>query len=86
MTELDPEVEDDVPWADTITPYDEAHFITYVRLLDAEATGADWREAARIILHRDASTEQDQAHRCWKAHLQRAQWMTTSGYRHLLGR
>lgn len=37
MTELDPDVADDVPWSENITPYDEAHFITYLRLLDAQA-------------------------------------------------
>jgi hypothetical protein len=41
MLELDPDVGDEVPWADAITPYDEAHFVTYLRLLDAEAEGAD---------------------------------------------
>ena len=43
MTELDPDVADDVTWSDNITPYDEAHFITYLRLLDAQAEQADWR-------------------------------------------
>lgn len=86
MSELNPDVEDDVPWSDAVTPYDEAHFITYIRLLDAEAEGADWREVARIVLHRDASVDQDRVHHCWAAHLRRAQWMTTSGYRHLLQR
>jgi len=33
MPELDPEIADEVPWSDAITQYDEAHFVTYVRLL-----------------------------------------------------
>ena len=84
MNELDPEVEDDVPWSDSLTPHDEAHFITYVRLLDAEADGADWGEVARIVLHRNAIEEPDKTRRCWENHLKRARWMTTSGYKHLL--
>jgi hypothetical protein len=84
MTALDPEIADDVPWSDEITAYDEAHFITYLRLLDAEAEGADWQEVARIVLKRDPAAEPDRARRCWLAHLGRARWMTEHGYRHLL--
>ena len=84
MTKLDPEIADEVPWADEITSYDEDHFITYPRLLDAEAEGADWREVARIALHRDPDAEPDRARRFWEAHLKRARWVTEKGYRHLL--
>jgi len=84
MTELDPDVADDVPWSDSITPYDEQHFVTYLRLLDADDEGADWREAARIVLHRNPTTEPDRTRRCWEQHLKRAKWMTESGYRKLL--
>lgn len=84
MTKLDPEITDKVPWADKITPYNEDRFITYPRLLDAEAEGADWREAASIVLHRDPDAEPDRTRRCWEAHLKRARWMTEHGYRHLL--
>ena len=38
-----------------LTGYDEQHLITYLRLLDADAEGADWREVARIVLHLDPS-------------------------------
>ncbi len=31
--------------------YDEERLLTYVRLLDAAAEDADWREVARIVLH-----------------------------------
>lgn len=84
MPELDPEIADDVPWSDAITPYDEAHFVTYVRLLDAEADGAAWQEAARLVLHRDPDAEPDRTWRCWEAHLKRAKWMAQHGYYHLL--
>lgn len=82
--ELDPDVDDDAPTLDIITPYDEQHHITYLRLLDAEADGADWTEVARIVLHRDPVTEPDRTRRCWESHLARAQWMTKIGYRRIL--
>ena len=84
MTELDPDVADDVPWSDGVTAYDEAHFITYLRLLDAQAEGADWRAVARIVLHRDPLADPDRTRRCWEQHLSRATWMTEHGYRELL--
>jgi len=37
-------VADEAPDGSSITPYDELHFIHYLRLLDANAEGADWRE------------------------------------------
>ena len=74
MTELDPDVADDVTWSDNITPYDEAHFITYLRLLDAQAEQADWRAVARIVLHRDPIAEPDRTRRCWEVHLKRGEW------------
>ncbi|WP_086467028.1 DNA -binding domain-containing protein [Oceanibaculum nanhaiense] len=84
MTELDPDVADDVPWSDSVTRYDEQHFVTYLRLLDADDEGADWREVARIVLHRNPAAEPDRTRHCWEAHLKRAKWMTERGYRQLL--
>jgi hypothetical protein len=37
---MDPVIADEVPWSDHVTEYDEEHFITYLRLLDADAEGA----------------------------------------------
>jgi hypothetical protein len=83
--ELDPDVDDEAPTGlDLITPYDEVHFITYLRLLDAEAEGADWTEVASIVLHRDPTADATRTRHCWESHLARAQWMTKRGYRHLL--
>ncbi len=82
---LDPDVADTVLRCDELTPYDEEHLITYMRLLDADAEGADWREVARLVLHRDPVAEPERTRRCWESHLARARWMTTHGYRKLLG-
>lgn len=81
---LDPDVANEAPVSNHLTVYDEEHLITYLRLLDANAEGADWKEVARIVLHIDPDTEPDRARRAWETHLARAQWMTEHGYRHLL--
>ena len=69
---------------DSLTIYDEEHLITYLRLLDADAQDADWRDVARIVLHLDPEDESDRARRAYESHLSRAKWMTEHGYRHLL--
>ncbi|WP_407702838.1 DNA -binding domain-containing protein [Thiobacillus sedimenti] len=81
---FEPQVEDIAPTAAILTGYDERHAITYLRLLDAEADGADWREVAKIVLHIDPMQEHDRARRAWESHLARARWMTERGYHHLL--
>lgn len=82
--ELDPDVDDEAPAGPDITLYDEAHFVTYLRLLDAEADGAGWEEVARIVLHRDPLRDAARTRRCWESHLARARWMTKTGYRRIL--
>jgi len=63
-----------------LTVYDEEHLITYLRLLDAEVDGADWRDVARIVLHLDPELESGRARRAFDGHLSRAKWMTEQGY------
>ncbi|QSR17261.1 DUF2285 domain-containing protein [Novosphingobium sp. KA1] len=82
--ELDPDVDDLAPTEMEISIYDEVHFVTYMRLLDAEADGADWTEVARIVLHRDPVLDADRTRICWESHLARARWMTKIGYRKIL--
>ncbi|MGZ2432655.1 DNA -binding domain-containing protein [Neorhizobium petrolearium] len=82
--QLDPDVEDEAPSGPDITPYDEQHFVTYLRLLDASRDGADWQEVARIVLHRDPAAEEARSRRCLESHLARAQWLSGSGYRRIL--
>jgi Uncharacterized conserved protein (DUF2285) len=81
---LDPDVADTAPSNSVLTRYDEEHLITYLRLLDADAQGADWRELARVVLHLDPERESNRARRAFDSHLSRAKWMTEQGYRHLL--
>jgi hypothetical protein len=81
---LNPPVEDIAPTAAILTGYDEQHLVTYLRLLDADAEGADWQEVTSIVLHIDPAHEPERARRAWESHLARARWMTEKGYRHLL--
>ncbi|MBV5265905.1 DUF2285 domain-containing protein [Pinisolibacter sp. B13] len=67
-----------------VTAYDRDHAVTYLRLLDAEADGADWREVAEIIFGLDPRTEPERAKRIHDSHLDRARWMTREGYWGLL--
>ena len=80
----DPDVADTAPSDSVLTVYDEEHVITYLRLLDADAKGADWREVARIVLHLDPRDDSDRARRVFESHLSRAKWIAEHGYRHLL--
>ncbi|MGX7745197.1 DNA -binding domain-containing protein [Rhodopseudomonas parapalustris] len=81
---LDPDVADEAPTGPELTAYDQEHLVTYLRLLDANAEGADWEEVARIVLHIDPSREPERARCAFDSHLARAKWMTASGYRNLL--
>jgi hypothetical protein len=81
-----PDIADVAAWSDQVTTYDERHFLTYARLLDAEAENADWREVARHVLLRDPDKNPEQAHQCWQTHLARAKWVATTGYRQLLAK
>lgn len=79
-----PPFDDCPPASDAVTPYDERHFATYLRLLDATAEAADWREVVRILFELDPEMEPDRARLVYDTHLSRAQWMTEKGFRDLL--
>lgn len=79
-----PPVQDRPPQLERLTPYDEKHLVTYLRLLDAEAEGADWREVVAIIFGLDPAMEPERARLVYDSHLARARWMTKEGYRQLL--
>jgi Uncharacterized conserved protein (DUF2285) len=81
---LNPSIADVAPTVPRLTSYDERHLITYLRLLDADAEGVDWREVAKIVLKINTDREPERARRAYDSHLARAKWMTEHGYRHLL--
>ncbi len=68
-----------------LTGYDEAHLSDYLRLLDADEEGADWREAVSIIFGLDPTLDPERAKTVHDGHLTRARWMTEAGYTYLLG-
>ena len=57
----DPLVADVDPTDTDLTVYDEEHIIQYLRMLDADAEGADWREVAQLVLKIDPELEHDRA-------------------------
>ncbi|MDB5575373.1 MAG: hypothetical protein JWR80_549 [Bradyrhizobium sp.] len=79
-----PAFDDQPPTSDRVSAYDERHFVTYLRLLDAAAEHADWQEAVSIIFGIDPAAEPDRAKAVHDSHLARARWMCEAGYRHLL--
>ena len=81
-----PPFEIDPPKADHVTPYDERHFVTYIRLLDAATEKADWKEAVSIMFGINVEVEPTRAKAVHHNHLARAQWMTTTGYKDLLAK
>jgi hypothetical protein len=78
-----PTFDDRPPLTDRVNAYDERHLATYLRLLDAAAEGADWREAVKIIFGLDPVKEPGRAKAVYDSHLARARWMTETGYQHL---
>ncbi|MGX9181829.1 hypothetical protein [Mesorhizobium sp. BHbdii] len=58
--------------------YDEERLLTYVRLLDAAAEDADWREVARIVLHINPEKEPERCVPRLESHLARTRRMTTT--------
>ena len=81
-----PHVAHVAPNGSALNVYDEHHAITYVRMLDAEADGADWRDVAQIVLHIDPARAPQRARRAFDGHLARAKWASSLGYKQLLRR
>lgn len=75
---------DQPPDSRSLTSYDREHMKLYLRLLDAEADGADWREAVRVLFAIDPQKEPERARLVHGSHLARAKWMTEQGYRELM--
>lgn len=76
---------DQPPGGAALTAYDRSHLKLYLRLLDADAEGADWKAVVQALFGIYPEAEPERAARIHAAHLARAKWMTTSGYGELLG-
>ncbi|MBA1145096.1 DNA -binding domain-containing protein [Mesorhizobium neociceri] len=79
-------VEDEVPWSESLTAYDNEHFTIYMRLLDASADDASEDEMAQLVLGIDPMREPERARMAVRSHLDRANWMVTTGYKGLFAR
>lgn len=79
-----PQLRDSPVESTEVTDYDLALATSYLRLLDADAEGADWEDAATIVLGLDCKTDPDRAKRIHDSHLARAKWMTREGWKQLL--
>lgn len=77
-------LQDRAPSGDQLTDYDRDHAALYLRLLDAEAAGADWREVTHVVLGVDPSREPDRALVIHGTHLARAHWIRDQGHLQLL--
>jgi T6SS, Transcription factor, DNA binding domain len=81
---LDPDVAEVAPTDPDLTVYDKEHVVTYLRILDAAADNADWRDVARLVLHIDPTKQPNRARTAYEMHLARAKWMSSYGYQSLL--
>lgn len=77
---------DGPPEPPDLTAFDRAHLKAYLRLLDADAAGADWRQAAQVVLGLDVEADPARARMIHDRYLARARWMAEHGYRQLLRR
>lgn len=77
---LQPHAPDDA----TVTDYDRQCAAVYLRLLDAEADGADWKEVAQVVLGVDPDKDAEFAETMHRSHLARAHWLRDGGYKDLL--
>jgi len=84
MESVMPSFLDEPPISETLTAYDRAHMVLYMRLLDSARDGADWREAVQILFGLNPAREPQRCRQVHDAHLARARWMTEHGYRDLV--
>ncbi len=67
---------DEPPQSAVLTSYDRAHMKLYLRLLDADADGADWREAVPILFGIDPDREPERARLIHNTHRNTQPWKT----------
>lgn len=84
MGQAIPKFLDDPPSSERLTSYDREHMKLYMRLIDAERDGADWREAVHVLFGLDPERDPIRCRAIHDAHLARAHWMTERGYRELV--
>lgn len=71
------------PSGDVVTDYDRANLQLYIRLLDARSAGASSDDMCRLILEIDPTRDPDSAQKLLESHLERADWMSSVGFRQI---
>ena len=71
------------PEGEAVTDYDRQHAALYLRLLDADAAGVAWRDAAKTVFGVHLA---DCAETQYRSHLARARWLRDVAYKDLLGK
>ncbi len=79
-----PDFLDAPPESTSLTDYDRRHLKLYARLLDAQADGATWEEAFKVLFASAGPIPPERAKRIHDAHLKRAEWITSTGFTDLL--
>jgi len=80
----DAKIVDEAPTGLELTDYDYTMLICYLRLLEAEREGADWREVSHIVLKIDPGKHYARTQKMYESHIARARWMSEHGFRNLL--
>lgn len=75
---------DKAPEEPHLTSYDQEHMVLYLRILDANRDGADWKEVVRVLFELDPEINPERCRMIHESHLARARWMTEQGYRELV--
>jgi hypothetical protein len=73
------DIADEVPWSEEFTPYDEAQFGLYMRVLNALRAFMPKDQICTRILGIDAAKEPERAQKRLDSHLKRAIWLTNEG-------
>ncbi|WP_292502431.1 hypothetical protein [Mesorhizobium sp.] len=74
---------EEVPWSDAITVYDKENITIYLQILDFCADEASIEEMAERILGIDPVLEPVRARNAVRSHIDRANWIVTTGSKHL---
>ncbi|WP_245465715.1 MULTISPECIES: hypothetical protein [unclassified Mesorhizobium] len=74
---------EEVPWSDSITVYDKENITIYLQILDFCADEASIEEMAERILGIDPALEPVRARNAVRSHIDRANWIVTTGSKHL---
>ncbi|WP_367271615.1 hypothetical protein [Mesorhizobium sp.] len=84
MFDMKPGLLEEVPWSDdSMTVYDKENYTIYLQILDACADNATIEEMAELILGIDPALEPVRARNAVRSHIDRANWMVTTGSKHL---